>query len=409
MHNDIKGSTITLKVVCAILFLLFVLLYVYSFQCDLLAMMQYAWSGGLKHYERNVGTIVITLVLLIITMTTSTITRLPIRCYALNYYPALLSLCLLTATKLEGSNVYISKIWIAVIILLFILYVVWAQKISKYKVFMQPLRANSLFSHPWWTNLSLLFIGFSIVCTIGNTNRTLHTRLAVERLCSQKNYEEALQKGFPQYDNDSSLVMLRAVALANQTKEDSTCLLGEKLFQYELTPTSRALFPQTNKSCIFLMEDGMTLWRTLGFVPYDFNEEPTKILHRQIMREKNRQAMLNDTTLTEEEREHYKKPLCKSVCHDYLLCAYLLDKDLKKFIKELPLYYTLSDKMPQHYREACILYKNLYGAQLYKDASIEADYNDFLTVMRNNRNKNIQRAMLKDSYFGTYWYYYHTH
>jgi hypothetical protein len=409
MQNNTKGGTITLRVMCAILFLLFVVFYVYLFQCDLLAMMQYAWSGGLKHYERNIGTIVITLVLLIITTTTSTITRLPIRCYALNYYPALLSLSLLTTTQIDGSTVSISKTWLVVTIILFILYVAWVHKLSKYKVFMQPLRAYSLFSHPWWTNLSLLFIGFSMVYIIGNTDRTLHTRLAVERLCSQKNYNEALQVGIPQYDNDSSLVMLRALALANQIKEDSTCQLGEKLFQYEITPTSRALFPQTDKSCGFLMENGLTLWKTLGFVPYDLKEEPATILKREIQREENRLTLYNDTTLAQEERDLYKRTLCTPVCHDYLLCSYLIDKKLKEFIKELPRFYTINDKMPQHYREACILYENLYGGKLYKDTPVEADYNDFLSVMRNNRNETIRYAALRDSYFGTYWYYYFTH
>ena len=52
MQEKRKGGTVTLQVTCAVLFILFVVSYVFLFQCDVLAMSQYAWSDGQKHYER---------------------------------------------------------------------------------------------------------------------------------------------------------------------------------------------------------------------------------------------------------------------------------------------------------------------------------------------------------------------
>ena len=412
MQDKTKGSTITLRLVCAILFIIFVVCYVYSFQCDLLAMMQFVWSDGLKHFERNIGTVVITVVSVVIVMITNAFTRLPITCYALNYYPALFFLGLLTATKVEGRYVYTSVMWMVLLCIMLALYVFFMIKLSSLK---DCSSGNvKLFSNQWWTNLSLLFIGFCIVYSMGNTDRDLHTRLAVERNCLYGDYAQALQTGFPQYDKDSSLVMLRALALANMSTEgnngaEGNNQLGEKLFLYEITGGSASLFPHADGSCSFMLSSGYGLWRTIGFVPYDREEKPATMLNRQIIRGKDRKVLLNDSTLTEEERENYKKPLCKPASVDYLLCAYLLDKDLQNFIKELPTYYKLNDSLPQHYREACALYGNLSGTHLYKDSSVEADLTDFLTVMRQNRDKGGLKAVLKDSYFGTYWYYYYTH
>lgn len=407
MQDNHKGSTVILRVVCAILFLIFIVCYVYSFQCDILAMMQYAWSDGLKHFERNIGTIVITAVTLVLVMVTSAFTRLPISFHALNYYPALFFLGMLTAARVEGRCVFTSIPWMILFLVMLALYVFAIIKLRNYKEYAP--KPVELFSYHWWTNLLILFAGFCIVYSMGNTDRNLHTRLATERHCLNGNYDEALQAGFPQYDRDSSLVMLRALALANKTDRDGHTLLGERLFQYEINGGARALFPHKDGSCAFMLSSGYGLWRTIGFVPYDQEEYPTKILKRQLVREEERKALLNDSTQTEETRAAYKKPVCKPASVDYLLCAYLLDNDLKSFVRELPSYYKLDDKLPQHYREACVLYGNLSGKRLYEDASVEADCADFLTVMRKNRDSGNMNAILRDSYFGTYWYYFYTH
>ena len=183
----------------------------------------------------------------------------------------------------------------------------------------------------------------------------------------------------------------------------------KKLFSYNIKGGKYSLFPQRDKSCAFLLGDGYNLWLTLGFVPYDQSEDPVKILKRQIKREKERVALYNDTTLTSEDREKYKKPKCNKRCVDYLLCTYLLDKNLTEFIKLLPQYYVLDEQMPKHYREACVLYANLMGKPVYKDASVEADYNDYLSLVRTNKDKSRRLSEIRDNYFGTYWYYYYTH
>ncbi len=408
MSNNSKDGSVTLKVVCAIIFIAFVVSYVYFYQCDVLAMMQYAWSDGQKHYDRNVGAVVLSAVLVVITAVTVALSRMPGRYYALNFYPALLVLGGLTAVhREEGGLVSVSWGWFILFLVLLVGSFVLIRVVSNLKAYSQPLRSVGVFSHLWWKNFMYLLLPMVVTCMIGNSDRTLHTRLAVERLCMQGEFAKALETGYAQYDNDSSLTMLRAMALAKTLGTDSTSMIGENLFKYEITGNSRSLFPQTDKSCAFMLGNAYNLWQTIGFVPYDQKETPVTILKRQIERENLRQTMYKDTLLDKEFRDSISKPLCKPVAKDYLLCAYLLDKDLRSFVKLLGKCYVVNEKMPQHYREACVLYGKLTGTMMYSDPAVEADYADFLSVMRANRNPVLRKSALRDSYFGTYWYYYY--
>ena len=71
----------------------------------------------------------------------------------------------------------------------------------------------------------------------------------------QGEFAKALETGYAQYDNDSSLTMLRAMALAKTLGTDSTSMIGENLFKYEITGNSRSLFPQTDRQCLQPLAD----------------------------------------------------------------------------------------------------------------------------------------------------------
>ena len=407
MQGKSKGSATAMKAVCAALFVVFVISYVFFYQCDVLAMTQYAWSDGLKHYDRIVGGVVITSVVFAVAVLTAMFSRLPLRFHTLCYFPSLILLGMLTAVRQEGSSVHGAWGWLAFGFLMLIIAVFSMRAAVSYKAYLQPLRAHSFLSHPWWINGLLFFLQILTVYAMGNNDRTLHTRLAVERYVSQRQYDMALRQGFPQYDNDSALTMLRAMALANTYDRDSVCQLGECLFKYEITGGSRSLIAHSDKSNAFLLGSGYGLWQTIGFVPFNRDEHPVVMIGRQLQRERMRQVVYNDTLLSREKRDSVAKPVCSKVAKDYLLCAYLLDRDLKGFAKALPSYYALNDSLPQHYREACVLYGRIMDKTLYHDTSVEADYDDFLSVMRVNKNSQLRRSALRDSFFGTYWYYYY--
>ena len=39
--------------------------------------------------------------------------------------------------------------------------------------------------------------------------------------------------------------------------------------------------------------------------------------------------------------------------------------------------------------------------------AMQADYADFLTVMRSQKSAVLRESAIRDAYFGTYWYYYY--
>lgn len=379
MPNASKDSTTTVRVVCAIIFVIFVVSYVYSFQGDVLTMTQNVWAEGQTHYHRDVGVSIITLILCIFAFVTHLLVRLPQRFFALIFFPPMLCLGLLTAVHVDGSSVRTSIPWLVASVILFITYLIVVPQLHNYEPFLVPLRSTSFLSQPWWSNILIMVCLIMLTYSMGNTDRTLHTRLKVERLCRERQWEEALKTGFPQYDNDSSLTMLRALALAN------TSQLGEKLFTYNITGSSSSLAPQPDHSVIFMTGPDKIMWRTVGVVPRDRKEPFTAFLKRELRR----------GTVT-------------AVAKDYLLCAYLMDRDLHSFAQTLPLYYTIDASLPAHYAEAYILYCDKYNVpDTLRMPATRTDYADFMTTMRAQKTPALRESAIREAYFGTYWYYYY--
>lgn len=342
-------------------------------------MTQYAWADGKTHYDRTIGAGVITVIMIVISIVTSIFTRLPHRLFALNFFPAFLAMGLLTSGETSGTHVVMSPLYIIISILLMLIYPAILHMANTYKPFLIPLRNTGLLSQPWWTNITVLTLMMLMTYSMGNTDRTLHTRLAIERLCMEQKWDKALDTGFPQYDNDSSITMLRAMALARKGE------LGDKLFNYDITGNSRSLIPQKDNSVNFLMGNAYNLWQTFGFVPRSWDEHIDQILKREIRRGTARPA-----------------------ARDYLLCSYLLDRDLKSFANTLPLYYKIDKSLPIHYGEAYVLYCKKYNSpNILASDAITTDYEDFLAVMRKYRNTSLEQSALRDAFFGTYWYFYY--
>ncbi len=378
MTNKSDGSTTALKAVCAAIFLLFTTLYIYAFQGDLLAMTQHSWAHGMTHYDHTIGTVVITLTLSLLSLIIYQSVSLPSRAHALVFFPSFLLMGLLTSVVQRGTTVTITGKALLLTIILLLLYIVVVVQVRHYAPFLTPLRSTGLLSHPWWTNLSLLIAMMLMVYGMGNTDRTLHTRLAVERHVQQRQWEAAIHEGYPQYDNDSSLTMLRALALANVGQ------LGERIFNYEPTGGSRSLLPRPDRSVAFLTDGDKVLWRTLGPVPRNRDENTADYLRREL-----------------------RRGTLKPAGADYLLVAYLLDRDIKSFMEALPKYYTINDSLPAHYKEAYMIYCDNHNIpDTLLSRAVSADYADYLAIMRSRMTAARRDSALRSAYYGTYWYYY---
>ena len=86
----------------------------------------------------------------------------------------------------------------------------------------------------------------------------------------------------------------------------------------------------------------------------------------------------------------------------------LMDRRLEDFARLLPCYYKLDDTLPQHYREALILYQHrtAHPHVVYRHSVTDTDFDDYQALRRQYASKSECRVHRLENFFGTYWYYY---
>ena len=93
---------------------------------------------------------------------------------------------------------------------------------------------------------------------------------------------------------------------------------------------------------------------------------------------------------------------------DYVLCGYLIDRNLDGFTKELPKYYDINDSLPLHYREALTLYPHLRAKPVivYHNDVMDTDYEDLQELEKKFATREERKNAVRPQYSGTYWWYY---
>lgn len=400
-----------INMVCAIIFITFVFLYVFCYQADLLALAQHAWSGGKTTFNPLVGAPIFCAILFLIFCGVKNIFPLPPYIRTVSYFPSLLFLGVLTSIEPEKNTEITVGNWSWISIVLIVVYCILVKPFTELTSLHIRLRSNSLLSRVAWTNYAILALLFLMTIAIGNNDRKLHRDLHAENLINSRSYSSATEYERKSQQTDSTLTMFRALSLSKQN------LLGEQLFAYALPPLSATssrlpssvLFPHSDGSCKFTFADEGILWRQMGAMP---REEITDA----------------KAFLLSLRRHHVARP----AVNDYLLCAYLLDRDLKGFVTELShqidtvrivpsikgkeldtLLQRKADvlnaglkKLPRHYREALVLYNHTHSNRIitYSDEVLDADYRDFCAMEQKSSAE--RQALLQTTYRGTYWLYF---
>jgi len=171
---------------------------------------------------------------------------------------------------------------------------------------------------------------------------------------------------------------LRVFALS-RTRE-----LGERLFEYPVVGGSNALLPDGETVCCTLLPVE-NIMRKLGFR----KKGKMKAMPYLLYLEHNGLAM---------------RPVT-----DYILCGYLLDKDLDAFAREVvKKYNTTSTTLPKYYREALTLYTHIRSNPIvaYRNEVLNADYADFSALEKKYANAAERVSYVRDTYGDTYWFYY---
>ena len=153
--SDKGSSTIIIRVMCATIFVLFTWGWLYFFQADALAMTQHVLSDGLTHYNRFVGALIITAILMILQYVINNTTKLNKRFHALTYMPSMLLLAMLTdISQTIDNGISISRsIWLVVVFA-----VIWGAMIFFVRQYENVDKEFHipLFSRSMWMNLLMM-------------------------------------------------------------------------------------------------------------------------------------------------------------------------------------------------------------------------------------------------------------
>ena len=381
-RNLEDGSATVVRTVCAIVFLLFVAIYVFFYQEDTLALTQHILSGGATIYSRVIGGIIITIVLALLHFTTAKVMRTkPLCIYALSCFPSLYILAMLT--DFDTSQPLSPWRWWA--ILMPLAAAVWwgvvyfLGELLRYRC--SDIRhEEGYLARTLGCNIFILAAMMIGVGLLSNSNDITHYRLRMERLLMHGEYAKALEVGKASDKTDASLTMLRVFALAHEGR------LGDELFKYPVRGTSASIVPELSDGKMLMLSPD-SVYRMLGAIPR----------HGQ-------------TT------KNYLKAIVKSgqatkAAIEYQLCGMLIDKDLDGFVNLLMKTHKIDDTLPLHYREALILYTHRRSSPkvVYRNTVMDTDYDDMQSLEAETKSPGERRIQIYKQFSGTYWEYFDYH
>lgn len=382
-HPNKNSSTVAIRLMCAIVFLVFSFVWLYCFQADVLAVAQHVLSKGVTSYKPLVGAILITLALQVLQLIVYVLTRLRKRSHALTYLPSMLALAVITDINSDIGNHYISTAWwwiLPLVLVVWVLLILAARILQTVEPAAEP---KGLFSRPMWINMltmALLLIG---VVAFSNSNAVFHFRMRAEARLLSGDYADALKMGAKSLESDVDLQMVRMYALSR------TGELGERLFAYPVSGHSEVMLPVEGKSK-FVMYPADSLYKFLGARP---KGEMTTVRYLELMQRR-------DSTVDQR-------------IADYQLCGLLLDKRIDDFVCLLRRYYSEGDtldidRLPKHYREAMTLYTHLRSKPVlvYHNSVMDEDWKNLQELETEYPDLTERKGKVEEHYRGTYWYYY---
>ena len=376
-RRDKNSSTLSIRLMCAIVFVVFSFCWLYFFQADMMMMTQHVLSHGMTRYHPLLGTVLITLVLWAIQFIVYALVPLTMRSHALTYLPSMLLLGMLSAVVPVGADsIEMGFSWYVPILILLVWWLL--TRVGRLAQEVEYDKVISLFSQPMWINALIMSLLIILVAWMGNSNAVMHYRMKMEHALLDGDFNKALKVGKKSLESDADLTMLRMYALARKGT------MGEHLFEYPVTANSSQMLP-TDSLSVLMMYPADSLYQFLGARPAK-RMEPMRYL--QLL--ERRDSVLNPAVA------------------DYQLCGYLIDRQLDKFASAIGRYYTINDSLPRHYREALTLYTHLKTRPVvvYHQTVMDVDYNNLQELEKKYPLASERKGKVEEQYRGTYWYYY---
>lgn len=367
-----KKATHTVRWVCGLLFLAFVLTFLMAFQSDALGVTQHLLSDGTTVYGRIWGGLVLTALACLITWCYSRIVTIPTRFYALVYFPAAFLLGLLTSVVSDGTGALVSRVTMSQVLIYLGVYLLILWGVMHYPDHnRERLDLKAYLS----CNVLVLCLLFVMTCQLATTDAAYHYTQKVRRLVTEGQYDEALTVGVSSATATHDLTAYRIYALSRTGK------LGDVLFAYPQYYGSEAMLP-TSADTLYKVRITDEIYRHIGAVRGPGISSALQYLQLVNAREK-----------------------AGDVARHYLLCAYLLDKKLDAFVELLQQTAWEESSLPRHYREALFLYRYLNGEATGQEAQ-DTSWQQFLELTDGLKDDVSSANRSFKMFPASYWWYY---
>lgn len=196
-----------MRAICTVLFCSFTFCYLFSYQADVMTVVQHLASGKQTFYDPLLGAVLITLTLKLLQVGVSSLVKLNKRGFGLTYFPSFLVLTIISDLRPTADSITFGNwLWVAPLLLLVYAFVMVAVK--RFEPYEPEQRSYGLFSQIIWINL-LLFLGFFFFTGLfSNGDRYFHQRAKVEALIDKKDYAGALNvvRSMPHTDSVTSML-----------------------------------------------------------------------------------------------------------------------------------------------------------------------------------------------------------
>lgn len=370
-YSHHTSKHIGLRAMLMALFVAFVCGYIGWMQCDALAQTQHLLSNGHTHYNRVVGTLVITAITIAMQVFSSKTASIPARLYALTYIPSAIFLCVLT----DLIPYYTSSKFIVYIIVFIALIVICFATIKHSR------QRSVHFGEPkplLCFNLAILSVIMIATGIIGNTQSVSHYEMKTERYLQEGKPDLALKVGTK--ETSRRLTITRAYALSLKGK------LNEQLFTYPIPSRQQTLLPQLSDSLKMVLPP-LQIYHWLGVTPPTIlGTTPEQFL----------KAIATQPSLTRTHPQIY----------DYLIATLLVNKHIDKFANTVK---NIAPPLQKHTREALVLYQHIRTTPVItiNDNLTETNYADFMAIRKSAIQDAAKKQKLREQYGDTYWWYYY--
>lgn len=375
IHKNYKKAARIQTFVCGFLFSVFSFIYLYVFQSDVLEALHFSLAHGKTHFAPLASATIITLILLLLRWGVNSLLGLKGNVRALSYFPS----CLILGTLTDvGRTVYMSDYhtswgWLLpLLLLLFFLLTFWLRRIFRVQLNTEGSPITLMNS-----NLGILLVLVLMTVLIGNSNRTFHRELELEKYLRTRQYEKALKVGERSPEASRTLTVLRSITLSRTGK------MGEKLFEYPQYYKTDGLF-FANDSLSVLRYTNDSIYYLLGVRPY-YGEDRMVFL-----------------------RNICYKGTGKSTALDYYLSALLLEKQLDTFAKAVTDFCEVDEDFARYYREAILMYRNQhtdYAVQI-TDSTMIQRYEDYKLRRKETASNPDENNLMRKEFGDTYWWYF---